>query len=65
MYPSIEKEKIWSIKMGYSKNIANALRKKRNRNNRSGMLYRPCTYAGKNTAQIQRVADSRGKTQRK
>lgn len=31
----------------------------RNRNNRSRMLHRPCTYAGKNTAQIQRVADSR------
>lgn len=32
---------------------------KRNRNNRSRMLHRPCTYADKNTAQIQRVADSR------
>lgn len=41
--------------------MANALRKKRTRNNRSRMLYRPCTYAGKNTAQIKRVADSRGK----
>lgn len=32
---------------------------KRNRNNRSRMMHRPCTYAGKNTTQIQRVADSR------
>lgn len=31
----------------------------RNRNNRSRMLHRPCTYVGKNTTQIQRVADSR------
>ena len=58
--PKYRRREIYGALRRYTrKNIKNALRKKRNRNNRSRMLHRPCTYAGKNTAKIQRVADSR------
>ena len=48
---------IWKYKGGRRKDITRTLREKRNNDHRSRMLPGSCTYAGRDTAEIQCIRD--------
>ena len=48
---------IWEDQVGCGTDTEHAVQEERDRNHRSGVLQRSCAYAGKDTAQVQRVGD--------